>query len=152
MQVNYATGNCNNVFKITEVGICQQPIRGEWTSMIATIVQLWRDRRENGRSEPTVIGADEEGGTLMWDLGLPVDDLRVLARYDEDAADLLLRRMDIFGLDPEQVRGQDRTLSRDMRRFCTMCNSKSECACHLAMEAGDPTWGVGRTAVQTTRR
>jgi hypothetical protein len=61
---------------------------------------------------------------LAEDVGISPAELLSLAGYDEDSADLLLRRLDEMGIDPSRI---DPAILRDLNRCCTQCDSKATC-------------------------
>jgi hypothetical protein len=50
---------------------------------------------------------------------------------------LLLRRMAVLNIDPNEVDSADPLLFRELQGLCTLCQSKEPCACDLAHNAAD---------------
>jgi hypothetical protein len=69
---------------------------------------------------------------LASDLGLSGDDLRQLCRSDLGPSELLPRRLELLGIDPEFVRRAEPTTSRDLARVCASCQASRRCARDLA--------------------
>ena len=82
---------------------------------------IWR--RNISANEVARLGT-QETTCLARDLGISTSDLRVLAGQDKNAADLLVRRMMILGLDPAKL---DLAVMRDLQRCCSMCRDKQLC-------------------------
>jgi hypothetical protein len=78
-----------------------------------------------------------EMNCLAQDLGIPADELRILAAEDEHAADLLARRMETLGLDPARV---DYAVMRDLQRCCSKCKDKGRCVHELEDRPREPLW------------
>ena len=74
---------------------------------------------------------------VAQDLGIAADDLRVLARRDKRAADLLRRRLETLRVDPTSI---DPALTRDLQRCCSNCGSKPLCAHELEDKPIGATW------------
>lgn len=74
---------------------------------------------------------------LAQDLGIPADEIRILAAKDKNAADLLTRRMGTLGLDPARV---DSTVMRDLQRCCSKCSDKGRCVHELEDHPREPLW------------
>jgi hypothetical protein len=61
---------------------------------------------------------------MAQDLGTSVSELRALARYDENAADLLQRRLRGLAIDPATI---EPAVMRDLQRCCSQCGAKTLC-------------------------
>ena len=79
----------------------------------------------------------QEMRCLVRDLGVSADEIRLLAAKDRNAADLLYRRMETFGLDPAHV---DSAVMRDLQRGCSKCIDKGLCVHELEDRPREPTW------------
>ncbi len=77
---------------------------------------------------------------ISRDMGLPAQELRRLAQYGPDAADLLLRRMVALHIDQNEVFQTEPGTFRDLQRVCTLCESRRRCARDLARDSTDPVW------------
>ena len=81
-----------------------------------------------------------EMARMAQDVGIPASDLRALAQHCSDAADLLERRLDAFGMKASELIHTAPAELRDMERLCTLCRSKGRCARDLAADPSDPVW------------
>ncbi len=112
------------------------------TSLIAT---LWRQLtvatdglRQRRVSVNEVDRLDlQEMNCLVKDLGIPADEIRILAAKDKNAADLLIRRMETLGLDPARV---DSAVMHDLQRCCSTCGDKGRCVHELEDHPREPLW------------
>ena len=77
---------------------------------------------------------------LACDVGLSSDDLRLLCRNDFGPSELLPRRLELAGIDPEAVRHTEPTTLRDLARVCASCQASRRCARDLAR--GDAPAGM----------
>src|SRR5262245_23229966 len=69
---------------------------------------------------------------IASDVGLSGDDLRQLCRSDFGPSELLPRRLEMLGIDPEFVRHAEPTTFRDLARVCSSCRASRRCARDLA--------------------
>jgi hypothetical protein len=109
--------------------------------MLNGIRQWWRNWREadSGLAELKCCG--ESGVERMArDLGMSVAELRKVADHGPDAADLLLRRMVVLGLDRNELAATDPSTLQDLQRVCTMCESHRRCGRDLARDPADGAW------------
>jgi hypothetical protein len=74
---------------------------------------------------------------IAQDLGVSAADLRLLAKRDKTAADLLYRRLETLRLDPTSI---DPALMRDLQRCCSNCDSKPLCAHELEDKPISASW------------
>ena len=79
----------------------------------------------------------EELSCIAHELGISSAELRVLAKHDKNAADLLYRRMEQLRLDRNHV---DIAVLRDLQRCCSNCNLKQLCAHELEDKPKGATW------------
>jgi hypothetical protein len=86
----------------------------------------WRTMHELAVCPPSEIRR------LASDLGLSGDDLRQLCRSDLGPSELLPRRLELLGIDPEFVRRAETTTLRDLARVCASCGASRRCARDLA--------------------
>jgi Family of unknown function (DUF6455) len=107
-------------------------LRRRMGSIAGSVAQWWQNwTRKNSSSELEYYSGEDMQG-LARDLSISVAELRELARYGPDQADLLRRRMVALGLDPVALARSDGVVLRDLQRLCTMCRSHSRCARDLA--------------------
>ncbi len=74
---------------------------------------------------------------IAHDLGASVSELRILAGQDENAADLLLRRLHDLNLDPAKV---EPAVMRDLQRCCSQCGDKTLCEHELEDRPKSANW------------
>ena len=95
----------------------------------------WQKRRsrlvEFDNSDPT------EMQHMARDLGTSVSELRILASHDEDAADLLQRRLRGLNIDPAKI---EPAVMRDLQRCCSQCGDKTLCAHELEDHPKTESW------------
>jgi hypothetical protein len=53
---------------------------------------------------------------------------------------LLLRRMAVIDIDPDELNSSDPLLFRELQGLCTLCRSRRRCARDIAYDAADPAW------------
>ena len=73
---------------------------------------------------------------IARDLGLPADELKVLAGRDTSSADLLYVRLAALGMDVEKIKSTLPQVMRDMQRCCSDCDEKKRCAHDLESPEG----------------
>ena len=71
------------------------------------------------------------------DLGTSVSELRILAGQDQDAADLLLRRLRSLNIDPAKL---EPAVMRDLQRCCSQCGEKVLCEHELEDHPKVASW------------
>ncbi len=110
-------------------------------SVIAALAAWWRRQRWIHQNQENLAAfSPEEVARIALDVGLSPSELRSLAGYCSDAADLLDRRLEAVGLDPKAVAHAVPNELRDMERLCTLCQSKGRCARDLGADPTDPVW------------
>lgn len=110
-------------------------------SVIAPLAAWWRRQRSIHQNQENLDAfSPEEVARIAQDVGLAPSELRSLAAYCSDAADLLDRRLGVAGLDPKALAHTVPNELRDMERLCTLCRSKGRCARDLAADPDDPVW------------
>jgi hypothetical protein len=109
--------------------------------MIGGMRRWWQNWREanSGLSELMCCG-NYEAERMAHDLGLPVSELRKIAEYGPDSADLLARRMAELNLDKNEVAAAVPRTLQDLQRVCTMCASHRRCARDLERDPADRAW------------
>lgn len=96
-----------------------------------------RYRKRLARANELRALGDSETERMAHDLGLSRSDFMLLAAKDDDAADLLNRRLadskiDIGSIAPVTL--------RDMQRCCAQCASKQQCAHELEDRPRSAQW------------
>ena len=98
---------------------------------IADWVRKFRSHAGNddtfGRCSP------EEVQQIAKDIGLSPNDLRMIARKEPGAADLLQKMLVALGVAPETLVKRDPAVMRDLQRLCVSCSRKSRCQHDLAV-------------------
>jgi len=74
---------------------------------------------------------------MARDLGTSVSELRILVGYDEDAADLLQRRLRDLRIDPARI---EPAVMRDLQRCCSQCGVKTLCEHELEDRPKAAAW------------
>jgi hypothetical protein len=108
-------------------------------NVIAPLAKWWRRRsiiNENLADLDAL--SPTEMASMARDLGIAPGDLRTLACYSTDAADLLEERLHALGLSRAELTAKVEL--RDMERLCTLCKAKGRCAHDLAADPDDPIW------------
>ncbi|MGH6924024.1 MAG: DUF6455 family protein [Propylenella sp.] len=83
----------------------------------------------------------QELARIAVDVGLDPAGLCALTAKGRHAADLLPRRMQSLGIDPEEIEEREAATTRDLERVCAFCGSKRRCAHDLdAGLAGLPSY------------
>ena len=96
---------------------------------LARFISWWRTRSELADLECC---GSAEVDRVARDLGISASELRTLASYGPNAAELLNRRMAALRIDPDRVGTLDPFTLRDLQRLCTTCRSRRQCARDLA--------------------
>jgi hypothetical protein len=116
----------------------QKQLANQLVGLFRNLVQAARrlSRRRTSANEIACL-EPRELTCIARDLGISPDELRVLARGDKSAADLILRRMETLRLDPAQI---DSAVMRDLQRCCSMCKDKVLCAHELEDRPREAMW------------
>ena len=103
--------------------------------IVGAIAEWWR-RWTKARSDSSKLECCGPGEVerLAKDLGISASDLRLLASYGPDEDELLLGRMAVLGLDPDELARSETSTLHDLQRLCTMCRSHGRCARDLARD------------------
>ncbi len=117
------------------------PTADHHDGFISHLVQRWHAWKERRDSLAALEGCGRgEVARIAHDLSLSSGELRALAAKGPDAADLLYRRMDEFGLDRASIaRGEARTMW-EMQKACSLCSSKGRCRHDFARGAEAAAW------------
>lgn len=95
----------------------------------------WRKQRATVEEFERLPSAEFE--RIAKELGMTASELRRVLGLGDKAADLLLRRMQTLGLNPQQV---DPAVMRDLQRSCACCSVKSLCAHELEDRPKGASW------------
>ena len=96
---------------------------------LARFISWWRTRSELADLECC---GSAEVDRIAGDLGISASELRALASYGPNAAELLNRRMAALRIDLDRVGTLDPFTLRDLQRLCTTCRSRKRrvsCTC-----------------------
>ncbi len=74
---------------------------------------------------------------IAQDLGTSVSELRILASQDEEAADLLGRRLRGLNIEPAKI---EPGVIRDLQRCCSQCRDKALCEHELEDHPKTASW------------
>jgi hypothetical protein len=109
-------------------------------SPFAFISAWWRNwTRFDPVTNPTCC-LDGEVERLANDIGMPVTEVRRLAKEGPEAADLLLQRMAALKLDRKKIGQLEPQTFRDLQRVCTLCESRRQCSLDLTLELANSHW------------
>jgi len=113
---------------------------GSVWSRIAAVSQRCRDWLAAHSDAELRCFEAEDIQRMARDAGVSAGELRELARYRPDSADLLLRRMAALHLDRNEVLRTEPQTLHDLQRVCTLCRDHGRCARDLAHDSADPRW------------
>jgi hypothetical protein len=107
----------------------------ELTQRLIEASKNWFRRRAAGYEIATLDSV--ELSHIAHELGISAAELRVLAKHDKNAADLLYRRMKQLRIDRNHV---DNVVLRDLQRCCSNCDLKQLCAHELEDKPKGASW------------
>jgi len=110
-------------------------------SPVEVISQWWQvwTRNDPAMSDYACC-AEGEVERIAKDVGMSASEIRRLASFGPESADLLLRRMAVLDLDRKEVAQVEPRTFRDLQRICTLCESHRQCARDLSRDSSDPAW------------
>lgn len=82
-----------------------------------------------------------EAARLAQDCGIPLSDLRAIARKGPDAAHELTAMLRALNLDPAMLDRLQPAVMRDLAHHCCLCANKAECRDELASGHAAETYG-----------
>jgi hypothetical protein len=110
-------------------------------SIFADIGRWWRERVGNRSALAELQNCTrEELHQIAADFGTTPDELLALAACWPDSASLLGRRMATLHIDLDEIARRHPAVANDLRRLCSLCQSKGECEHDLDSKPGDPHW------------
>jgi hypothetical protein len=104
------------------------------------ILQWCRDWVKSGPESELNCFGDAEVERIAKDVGVSASELRTLAMFGPEAADLLLRRMAAFDLDRNEVARIEPQTFQDLQRVCIMCDHHRRCAQDFARDSASEEW------------
>jgi hypothetical protein len=104
---------------------------------LADAIRHWSDRRELAQFVQEYPG---EAGRLAHDLNVDMTTLLQVAGQSSGPPVLLQHRLQLLGIDPEQIRKNEPAVAQDLARCCTLCSCKSRCAGDMASNPGSESW------------
>jgi hypothetical protein len=104
------------------------------------ILQWFRDWTRTGSVSELKCFGDEEVERIAKDVGVSASELRTLATFGPEAADLLLRRMAALDLDRKEVARIEPQTFQDLQRVCLMCENRRRCARDFAPDSASEAW------------
>ena len=111
------------------------------SEMISGMRQWWRNwRRAHSNLSELMCCGEYEAERMARDLGLPLSELRRLAGYGPEAADLLAHRMAALNIDMRKVTTVVPRTFQDLQRTCTMCETRRQCARDLGRDPANQAW------------
>jgi hypothetical protein len=108
--------------------------------MIARMADWCRDKIAARRAVRELEACPEETAHIAHDIGLSLSELHELARHPPREASLLVQRMAVLHLDPQQLARRDGAVLQDLQRLCTQCASQRRCSRALERSPDDPAW------------
>jgi hypothetical protein len=110
-------------------------------SIFADIGRWWRGWLGNRQALAELQSCSrDELRQIASDFGTTADELRALAAKWPDSANLLGRRMAALEIDPDEIARRYPAVANDLKRLCSLCQSKGECEHDLDRDPGDPRW------------
>lgn len=103
--------------------------------MFFDIWKNWQKRRARLAEFDNCDSAEMQ--RMALDLGTSVSELRILAGHDEDAAELVRRRLHSLKIDPATI---EPAVMRDLQRCCSQCGAKTLCAHELEDNPKAKSW------------
>ena len=104
------------------------------------ILQRCRDWARSGPESELECFGDAEVARIAKDVGVSASELRTLATFGPEAADLLLRRMTALDLDRNEITRIEPQTFHDMQRVCIMCEHHRRCARDFARDPASDAW------------
>ncbi len=104
------------------------------------ILQWCRDWAGSGPETQLKCFGDAEVERIAKDVGVSASELRTLAMFGPEAADLLLRRMAALDLDRTEVARIEPQTFQDLQRVCIMCEHHRRCARDFASDSASEAW------------
>jgi hypothetical protein len=109
-------------------------------SAFDTLLQWCRGWARSGPESELQCFADAEVERIAKDVGVSASELRTLATFGPEAADLLLRRMTALDLDRNEITRIEPQTFQDMQRVCIMCEHHRQCARDFARDSTSGAW------------
>lgn len=110
-------------------------------SLFADVGRWWRGRLGNRSALAELQGCPyEDLRQIASDLGATPGELRTLAARWPDSASLLGRRMAALDIDLDAISRRHPAVANDLKRLCSLCQSKGECEHDLDSNPDDPHW------------
>jgi len=107
-------------------------------NVVHAVSEAWKKwQRRRARLAEFDHSDSAEMQQIARDLGTSVSELRILTGQDENAADLLLRRLRDLNLDPAKV---EPAIMRDLQRCCSQCSDKTLCEHELEDRPKSAIW------------
>jgi len=113
-------------------------------SWIKAISKWWSDCVERHRAlnelSKLKCYAEEEIERIANDSGVSVAEIHKLVSRGPQAPNLLLRRMAILDLDSSEVGRIEPLAFAELKKGCSLCDSRRRCVKDLARDSSDPVW------------
>ena len=104
------------------------------------ILQWFRGFAASGSESELKCFAEADVERIAKDVGVSATELRTLAMYGPEAADLLLRRMAALDLDRNEVARIEPQTFQDLQRVCIMCDHHRRCSGDFARDPASEAW------------
>jgi hypothetical protein len=108
-----------------------------WQEIGRLVADTWTNLRAHRARLAEFDAAGPETDRTARDLGLPLSELRDLARRDEHSADLLFCRLQAMNIDPGKI---EPGVMRDLQRCCSQCRDKALCAHEIEDQPKQASW------------
>jgi hypothetical protein len=108
------------------------------------MLRWWHDRKKPSSLIDLDNCSEDELKRAARYLGIPIAQLRWVARYSPDPTDLLERRMEALCLEPNEVARIEPLTFRELQQRCVKCEKRGQCALDLADKFADPAWQYWR--------
>jgi len=109
-------------------------------SPFKAILQWYRDWTRSDPESELKCFADAEVERIAKDVGVSANELRTLATFGPEAAELLMRRMVALDLDRNEVARIEPRAFQDLQRVCVMCEHHRRCERDFARDTADEAW------------
>lgn len=114
--------------------------RGTSWAPFGAILQWCRDWAKSSAEAELTCFADADVERIAKDVGVSAAELRTLAMFGPEAAELLLRRMIELDLDRNEIARIEPQTFQDLQRVCVMCDHHRRCERELASDPADDAW------------
>ncbi len=109
--------------------------------VLGLVARWWRNwKRARANLFDLENCSEDEFKDIAHYMNISVAELRWIASYSPERAELLRRRMVALHLEPHEFARCESTKFHELMTLCTTCDSRGRCALDLADEFADPGW------------